>query len=78
MSARWSRNASEKTCYELKEFFAKEEMCDKCRDFLERVSGLDRKPRKGSSPKCEQIKLMKNETKLTCKALTKQRFEDII
>lgn len=61
MSARWSRNASEKTCYELREFFAKQEMCEKCRDFLERVAGLDRKPRKGSSPKCERIKLMKSK-----------------
>ena len=48
MSAYWSRNASEETCYELTEFFSKEEMCEKCRDFLERVAGLDQKSRKGS------------------------------
>ena len=79
MASRWSCNAPEKTCYELREFFKKEEMCPKCSNFLERVNGIKQKPRKGTSPKCERIKLMNKTSKsTTAKALTKQWFEDII
>ena len=46
MASRWSPNAPEKTCYELREFFEKEEMCPKCNNFLASMQGIDEQPGK--------------------------------
>ena len=56
-------------------------MCDKCRDFSSRMNGNGKKPRKGTVPKCERIKLFKkdsnkrNEGRLK---LLKDEFNEII
>ena len=74
---RWTRSSSERSCYDLK-FDEETEMCDKCREFSQRMNGHGKKPRKGTTPKCERIKLMKSESNLSRKKLQKLHFEEIL
>ena len=74
---RWNQSSREKSCYEL-DFDEKDEMCDKCHYFSERMSGIGKKPRKGSKPKCERVKLMKETQIYGRLKLKKQHFHDII
>ena len=55
-NTRWTRNKSSESCYDLK--LDKSDMCDKCRDFKIRMNGIGKKPRAGTLPKCERIKLL--------------------
>ena len=75
-SGRWTRKSNETSCYKLG--WEEHEMCQKCREFSERMRGLDKKPRKGTKPKCERIKLMKNEPKEGRLQLHKEQFKDVL
>ena len=60
MASCWSRNAPEKNMLQIKRVFEKEEMCQKCSNFLETVNGIGQKLRKWTPPKYE-IKLIKKQ-----------------
>ena len=75
-SGRWTRESNETSCYKLE--WEEHEMCQKCREFSERMRGLDKKPRKGTKPKCERIKLMKNEPKEGRLQLHEEHFKDVL
>ena len=58
-NTRWTRNKSSESCYDLD--LDKSDMCDKCREFKNRMEGIGKKPRKGTTPKCERIKLFQTK-----------------
>ena len=74
---RWTRTSSERSCYDLN-FDQDTEMCDNCHYFSERMTGLEKKPRKGTTPKCERVKLMKNDSSLARKKINKLCFNEIL
>ena len=72
-STRWTRNKSSESCYDLE--LDKSDMCDKCRDFKIRMDGVGKKPRAGTLPKCERIKLLnKKKNRYIYKDKVKDHF----
>ena len=73
INTRWTRNKSSESCYDLK--LDESDMCDKCRDFKIRMDGVGKKPRAGTLPKCERIKLLnKKKNRYIYKDKVRDRF----
>ena len=51
---RWNCSSSDKPCYEF-DIDEQDEMCDKWRNFSERMRGSGGKPRKGTKPRCDRV-----------------------